>query len=259
MRVHDEASATESPWSSLDAEHVVIAYNTNSEAANKTLKEVEEFNVKATVIQADVSDPQWIAELFDKAVSTFDKAVSTFGKLDIVVSNAGIEHFAHISEITVEDFDKVFPHCHDGGRLIMMSGVGANAKGVNNHAIYSASKASIEAFARSLAVDFGPKKITVNAIAPDGVKTELFWETVRRCVPASRSDDMVASVNLSHSSPRSPLAQLARGWQTVASGTPLDRIGEPEDIDRVVAFLCSEDGGWMNEQISTISGGIQGI
>ncbi|KAL8774610.1 MAG: hypothetical protein Q9203_004112 [Teloschistes exilis] len=232
MRVHDEASATESPWSSLDAEHVVIAYNTNSEAANKTLKEVEEFNVKATVIQADVSDPQWIAELFDKAVSTF-------GKLDIVVSNAGIEHFAHISEITVEDFDKVFPHCHDGGRLIMMSGVGANAKGVNNHAIYSASKASIEAFARSLAVDFGPKKITVNAIAPDGVKTELFWETVRRCVPASRSDDMVAS--------------------TVASGTPLDRIGEPEDIDRVVAFLCSEDGGWMNEQISTISGGIQGI
>lgn len=140
--------------------NIVITYNTNSSAAQKTLKEVEELKVKATVIQADVSNPLQIAELFEKAVSTF-------GKLDIVVSNAGIEHFAHISEVTAEDFDKVFAvntrgqllvakqawkHCNDGGRLIMMSSVGANAKGINNHAIYSASKASIEAFARSLAV-----------------------------------------------------------------------------------------------------------
>ncbi|KAL9575909.1 MAG: hypothetical protein Q9212_007574, partial [Teloschistes hypoglaucus] len=140
--------------------NVVITYNTNSSAAQKTLKEVEELNVKATVIQADVSDPKQIADLFDKAVGTF-------GKLDIVVSNAGIEHFAHISEVTAEDFDKVFAvntrgqllvahqawkHCNDGGRLIMMSSIGANAKGINNHSIYSASKASIEAFARSLAV-----------------------------------------------------------------------------------------------------------
>ncbi|KAI4101270.1 MAG: hypothetical protein L6R37_005012 [Teloschistes peruensis] len=214
-------------------------------------------SVKATVIQADVSDPQQIAELSNKGASTF-------GKLDIVVSNAGIEHFAHISEVTAEDVDKVFAitthgqlliakqawkHCNDGGRLIMVSSVGANAKGINNHAIYSASKASIEAFARSLAVDFGPREITVNAIAPGGVKTDLFWETVRRYVPASMSDDMAAS--------------------TAASGTPLNCIGEPEDIGRVVAFLCREDigrvvaflcredGGWMNGQILTISGALR--
>lgn len=139
---------------------VVINYSRASAPAAAVVKEIEALGSRAVAIAADVSKPAEIATLFEKAIAHF-------GKLDIVVSNSGVESFGHISEITAEEFDRVFSintrgqllvaqqaykHLEKGGRLVMMSSLSAGAKGVRNHSIYSGSKGAVEAFARCLAV-----------------------------------------------------------------------------------------------------------
>ena len=147
---------------------VVINYSRASAPAAAVVKEIEALGSRAIAIAADVSKPAEIATLFEKAVAHF-------GKLDIVVSNSGVESFGHISEVTAEEFDRVFAvntrgqllvntrgqllvaqqaykHLEKGGRLVMLSSISASAKGVANHSIYSGSKGAVEAFARCLAV-----------------------------------------------------------------------------------------------------------
>ena len=138
----------------------MIHYSSNASAAQSVEAEIRSHGGSSIVLQADLSDPSSIGPLFERAVSHF-------GHLDIVVSNAGIECFGHISEITPADFDRVFAlntrgqlfvaqqayrHVVDGGRLVLMGSISAQSRGVKNHAIYQGSKAAIEAFARSLAV-----------------------------------------------------------------------------------------------------------
>ena len=143
---------------------VVICYTSSSAAAEAVVKDIESIGSRAIAIKADVSKPAEIAALCEQAVKHF-------GKLDIVVSNAGVETFGHVSEITPEEFDRVFGvntrgqllvaqqayrHLEEGGRLVMLSSISAQAKGVPNHAVYSGSKAAVEAFARCLAVGMSP-------------------------------------------------------------------------------------------------------
>jgi NAD(P)-dependent dehydrogenase (short-subunit alcohol dehydrogenase family) len=103
--------------------------------------------------------------------------------------------------------------------------------------LYSGSKAAVEAFVRCLAQDIGDKKIRVNCIAPCGVKTDMYAEHARKYIPGSESwsDEKVEEV--------------------ASQFGVLGRIGLPSDISRVVAFLRSEDGTWMNGQVVTIGGG----
>ncbi|KAL2056161.1 hypothetical protein ABVK25_003804 [Lepraria finkii] len=224
---------------------LVINYSKAAEPAEKVVKEIESLGQKAIAIKADVSKPAETAAMFEKAVEHY-------GHLDIVVSNSGVESFGHISEITPEEFDRVFAvntkgqllvaqqaykHLTVGGRLVLLSSISAQAKGVANHAVYSGSKGAVEAFARCLAVDFGPKRISVNAIAPGGIKTDMYVEAARKYIPneASMTDQQVD--------------ELAASW------SPLKRAGVPQDVSRVVAFLCSQDGEWINGQVLTIGGG----
>ncbi|CAF9922674.1 MAG: Elsinochrome reductase 1 [Heterodermia speciosa] len=224
---------------------LVVNYAKSASAAEKVVSEIEALGAKAIAIKGDVSQPQQI-------VALFEQAVEHYGHLDIVVSNSGVESFSHISEITAEEFDRVFAvntrgqllvaqqaykHLTEGGRLVMLSSISASAKGVKNHAIYSGSKNAVEAFARCLAVDFGDKRITVNAIAPGGVKTDMYVEAARKYIPGSEnwSDEKVD--------------EFASSW------SPLRRAAYPEDIARVVAFLCSQDGEWVNGQVLQLSGG----
>jgi len=95
----------------------------------------------------------------------------------------------------------------------------------------------VDAFARCLARDFGEKRITVNAIAPGGIKTDMYAEACRKYIPGYEnwSEEKVD--------------------EFASSGTPLNRPGYVEDVARVVAFLASEDGGWMNGQILATTGG----
>ncbi|KAL9077788.1 MAG: hypothetical protein Q9161_000160 [Pseudevernia consocians] len=205
---------------------VVINYSRASAPAAAVVQEVEALGSQAIAIAADVSKPAEIATLFEKAVAHF-------GKLDIVVSNSGVESFGHISEVTADEFDRVFAvntrgqllvaqqaykHLGEGGRLVMLSSISASAKGVADH-------------------NFGRKGITVNAIAPGGIKTDMYVEAARKYIPneASMTDKEID--------------ELAASW------SPLNRVGLPEDVSRVVAFLCSQDGEWMNGQVLTIGGG----
>ena len=139
---------------------LVINYAKSADAAEKVVGEIKALGAQAIAIKGDVSKPEEI-------VSLFQQAVKHYGKLDIVVSNSGVETFGHISEITPEEFDRVFTintrgqllvaqqaykHLSVGGRLVLLSSISASAKGIKNHAIYSVSKNAVEAFARCLAV-----------------------------------------------------------------------------------------------------------
>lgn len=225
---------------------VVINYSKSADAANNVVKEVLKLGQKAIAIQADVSKP---AEI----VSLFEAAMKHFGKLDIVVSNSGTEVWKHELEVTQEDFDHIFSiNCRGqffvaqqgmkyltrGGRIILMSSIAATHSPVPNHALYSGSKAAVEGFTRSFAIDCGPKGITVNAIAPGGIKTEMFDANAWHYAPGGTPD--------------MPLDLIDKG---IASHCPLQRVGVPKDIGRAVSLLASPESEWINGQIIRLSGG----
>ncbi|KAL9134018.1 MAG: hypothetical protein Q9175_004804 [Cornicularia normoerica] len=202
---------------------VAVNYGNSADAAQSVVEDIEKFGRKAIAVRADCSKPSEIATLFETAVKHFNH-------LDIVVSNAGKEGFKHISEITEEDFDTMFgTNCR--GQLF--------AKRISAHSLYAGSKAAVESFARQLANDFGDKKITVNAIAPGGTKTGMLGPVARKYIPNGKGDDMSDE----------ELEQAAAGL------SPMNRLGEPQDVAYVVAFLASEAGRWMNGQTLTIGGG----
>ena len=192
-------------------------------------------------IQADVSDVAEIGRLFEESVKWK-------GKVDIVCSNSGMESFEHVGDVTPERFDAVFglnlraqffvgqaayKYCTPGGRLVLMSSIAAGLITVGDHALYSGSKAAINGITKSFAQDFGRKGITVNAIAPGGVKSDMFEQVAWRYLPGGE-----------------------KGWGRervegmMAGGCPLGRCAVPEDVARVVAFLVGEDGGWVNGMFS---------
>jgi len=161
---------------------VVINYAKSADRAQEVVKEIVKLGTKAVAIKADVSKPE---EIF----SMFEQAVQHFGKLDIVISNSGTEVWSKEEDVTPADFDYIFnincrgqffvaqqglKYLGQGGRIILMSSIAAQMTGIPNHALYAGSKAAIEGFTRSFAVDCGEKGITVNAIAPGGIKTEMF-------------------------------------------------------------------------------------
>lgn len=216
---------------------IVVNYNSSASAAKAVVEEIEKLGSRAVAIKADVSS-------FPDIVQLFNEAHEYFGKIDIVVSNSGVEHFETIEKVTPEQFDHIFSintrgqffvaqqgykHISPGGRIVMMSSISASIRGLPDHAIYSASKAAVEAMVRSLPSDFSPKRVTVNAVAPGGIESDMAQENGWRYIPngsPSMSLDVVAAA--------------------LAENCPLKRFGVPQDVARVVAFLVSEEGGWIN-------------
>jgi len=117
-----------------------------------------------------------------------------------------------------------------------MSSITAQAKCIARHAVYAGSKGAVETFVRCMAVDFGDKKITVNAVAPGGIKTDMYHAVCREYIPggAKLTDEGVD--------------EYACTW------SPLHRVGLPIDIARVVCFLASQDGEWVNGKVIGIDG-----
>ncbi|KAN0090390.1 1,3,8-naphthalenetriol reductase-like protein [Hyaloscypha variabilis] len=225
---------------------VVINYAASSKPAQEAVKEIESTGSKGIAIQGDMTKVADIRRVFKEAIDHF-------GRLDIVMSNSGTESFKKEEDVTEEDYDKVFAlntraqffvaqealkTLENGGRIILMSSVAATMSGVPNHALYAGSKAAVEGFVRSFSVDCGPKSITVNGIAPGGVKTDMFDENSWHYAPGGYKG--------------MPLDKIEAG---LASICPLKRVAVPQDIGRVVAFLASEEGEWINGQIIKLSGG----
>ncbi|KAI0483286.1 short chain dehydrogenase [Xylariaceae sp. FL0804] len=223
---------------------VIVNYANSSSSAEEVVAAIKKGGSDAVAIKANVSDVAQIVRLFDEASKAF-------GKLDVVCSNSGVVSFGHVKDVTPEEFDRVFAintrgqffvareaykHLERGGRLVLMGSITGQAKGVPKHAVYSGSKGTIETFVRCMAIDFGDKQITVNAVAPGGIKTDMYHQVCREYIPdgETKTDEEVD--------------EYACTW------SPLNRVGLPIDIARVVCFLASNDGGWINGKVIGIDG-----
>ncbi|CAP65334.1 uncharacterized protein PODANS_6_8450 [Podospora anserina S mat+] len=224
---------------------VVVNYNKSAAEAKILGKQInKDYDVTTYAVQADVSKPEEVAQLFEKTVKVL-------GRVDIVVSNAGVEHFGNLAAVQSEEIDHVFDvnvkgqffvaqqaekYMEERGRLILTSSVSA-VMGVPHHTIYAASKAAVTGMTKCLAWDFGKKNITVNCIAAGGVKSDMYDKNAKEYM--KDGDELsVAEID-------------AR----ISSWSPLGRVGMPEDIAGVVALLASDEAGWITGQTLHVSGG----
>jgi 3-oxoacyl-[acyl-carrier protein] reductase len=216
-----------------DGFSVVVHYGGNAAKAEEVVKGIEHAGGKAIAVGADISKVIEVQQLFEKAKATF-------GDLTVVVNSAGIMTLAPIVKGDVDAFDKIIAtnlrgsylimseaanHVVDGGRIIVFSS-SVLGKNFPSYGAYIASKAGVEGLTRVLANELGQRKITVNAVAPGPVATELFLK--------GKSEELIAEI---------------------AKMGPLGRIGEVDDIVGVVAFLVGRAGGWVNGQIIRVNGG----
>ena len=218
---------------------VVVNYANSSEGADEVVSEIKKLGSDAVAIKANVAK-------VSETIRLFDEAVQHFGKLDICCSNSGVVSFGHMKDVTEEEFDRVFnintrgqffvareayKHLEVGGRIILMSSITSQAKGVPKHAVYSGSKGAIETFTRCMAIDAGDKKITVNCVAPGGIKTDMYHAVCKEYIPGGDQMD------------NDQVDEYAATW------SPHNRVGQPTDVARVVAFLASKDGEWINGKV----------
>lgn len=224
--------------------NIVVNYANAEEAANAVVKEIEQLGVKAIAIKANVADVK-------QTIKLFEEAKKAMGKIDICCSNSGVVSFGHFQDVTEEEFDRVFQintrgqffvareaykHMEVGGRIILMGSITGQAKGVPKHTVYSGSKGAIETFTRCMAIDAGEKKITVNCVAPGGIKTDMYHAVCKEYIPGG--DKMN----------NDEVDVYAATW------SPHNRVGQPIDVARVVAFLASQDGEWINGKVLGIDG-----
>ncbi|KAF2266211.1 NAD(P)-binding protein [Lojkania enalia] len=225
---------------------VAVNYANSADAANEVVKEIKAMKsgADAVAIQANVANTKETAKLMDEVIAHF-------GKLDICCSNSGVVSFGHFKDVDEEEYDRVmtintrgqffvakeaYKRMEVGGRIILMGSITGQAKGVPKHAVYSGSKGAIETFTRCMAIDAGEKKVTVNCVAPGGIKTDMYHAVCREYIPGGDklNNDQVD--------------EYAATW------SPMNRVGQPIDIARVVAFLASQDGEWVNGKVIGIDG-----
>jgi len=218
---------------SRDGFSVVVSYAGNAAKAEEAVAEITAAGGRGIAVRADVANATDVDRLFKEAVDTF-------GTIDVVVNCAGIMPLRPIAGGDLEVFDKVIAtnlrgafvvlgqaarQVSPGGRIIAFStSVIANA--FPTYGPYIASKAGVEGLVHVLANELRGRNITVNAVVPGPVATELFL--------SGKTD-----------------AQI----EQMSKLPPLERLGQPEDIASVVSFLAGPDGGWVNGQILRANGG----
>lgn len=219
-----------------DGAGVVVGYRTEETAAEEVVAAIREHGPQAVAVKVDVSKTEDVRKLFNTGIDIF-------GALDILVNNAGlaIPHRPPIADVTDEEYDRLFAvntrgtfmamreaarRLADGGRVINLAST-VNAMALPGYSVYAGTKAAVEMFTKIFAKELEGKGITVNAVAPGPVETELFNE-----------------------------GKTEADKQRMAEMCPLKRLGQPQDIARVVAFLAGPEGGWINGQILMANGGI---
>lgn len=216
-----------------DGYAVVVNYAGNAAAAAQTVADIESTGGRAIAVQADVADAGQVAALFDETLRRF-------GRLDAVIHSAGVMPMAPIVPASLATFDQaidtnlrgaflVLAHAAEkvgaGGRIVALS-TSVIAKSFPNYGPYIAAKAGVEGLVHVLANELRGRAITVNAVAPGPVGTELFFK--------GKTQEQI---------------------DHVAKVAPLERLGTPEDIANAVSFLAGPDGGWINSQVLRANGG----
>ncbi|MBY5915687.1 SDR family oxidoreductase [Rhizobium leguminosarum] len=213
---------------------VVINYSGNAAPAEELVQEIEQAGGKALTAKADVSDAEAVRRMFDAAEAAF-------GGVDVLINNAGIMMLSSLAEADDANFDRQIgvnlkgtfntlreaaKRLRDGGRVVNFSTSVVGLK-LETYGVYAATKAAVETLTAIMAKEMRGRNITVNAIAPGPVATDLFLN--------GKSDELIARM---------------------AKMNPLERLGTPEDIAAAVAFLAGPDGGWINGQTLRANGGV---
>src|SRR5437667_589746 len=221
-----------------EGESVIVNYSSSKQDAERVVAEISARGGRAIAVQGDVSKPTDIERLFSEAKTSFDR-------LDILVNNAGTYEFAPLELVTEQHFHKHFDlnvlglllatkeavkHMGpEGGSVINVSSAASSMR-MPNSAVYTASKAAVEAITGVLAKELGPRKIRVNAISPGMIETE-----------GSRAGGFVGS----------------DFQKTVEAQAPLGRMGQPDDIAPTAVYLASSDSKYMTGETLLVSGGLR--
>jgi 3-oxoacyl-[acyl-carrier protein] reductase len=215
--------------------NLILNYNSSIDAVKEVISEIEAAGAKAVAVQGDVSK-------FEEAEKIIKAAVENFGSLDILVNNAGITKDGLLLRMKEEDFDRVISvnlkgtfNCtkhasavmlkQKSGKIINISSV-VGVTGNAGQANYAAAKAGIIGFTKSAAKEFGTRGITVNAVAPGFIQTDM-------------TDVLSDKVK-----------------EGIINNIPLKALGKPEDIANAVCFLASDEASYITGQVLNVDGGM---
>jgi NAD(P)-dependent dehydrogenase (short-subunit alcohol dehydrogenase family) len=220
---------------------VIVTYHSKKTEAEAVIAEVEKLGARAVAVQLDVGDsrsfPGFVAQVRALLQSVWQR-----DRFDFLVNNAGVGAHVGFAETSTVQFDELMnvhfkgtffltqallPLIADGGRIVNLS-TGLTRITLPGYAAYAAMKGAIEVLSRYMAKELGPRRITVNVIAPGAIETDFGGGAVR--------DN--AELN-----------------SFIASQTALGRVGLPDDIGSAIAALLSDDGRWINAQRIEVSGG----
>jgi 3-oxoacyl-[acyl-carrier protein] reductase len=217
---------------------VVVNYASSKSGADAVVAEITSAGGKAVAVHGSVAKEAEVKRLFVEAHEAY-------GRLDILVNNAGVYQFGALEEVTVAEFHrqfdtnvlgpilatreavKLFPA--EGGSIINISSI-ASEKGLPGATIYGATKGALDQVTRTHAIELAPRKIRVNTIAPGGVETE-----------GTHTAGIIGSDMEAH----------------MIAGTPLGRLGLPDDVADVAVFLASDASRWITGDRIRVAGGFR--
>jgi NAD(P)-dependent dehydrogenase (short-subunit alcohol dehydrogenase family) len=222
--------------------NVILTYNSKKDEALAVVAEIEKTGQKAAALQLNTADNKSFDAFFTAVSATLKDTFNT-SHFDFLINNAGIGINASFADTTEDQFDtlmnihfkgvffitqKALPLINDGGRIINLS-TGLARFTMPGYGAYAAMKGAIETLTRYQAKELGARGIAVNVVAPGAIETDFGGGVVR---DNSHINDHIAGI------------------------TALGRVGLPNDIGGVVAFLCTEDAKWINAQRIEVSGGM---
>lgn len=221
---------------------VIITYKNSKEEADAVVKEIQSMGRKAIAFQLDTTDTKSF-DAFVQNVTAHLKENTGSPNIDFLINNAGTALYSPIMETTEEKMDEMFnihfkgvfflsqkllPLMNEGGGIINISS-GLARFALPGSSVYGSMKSAVEMLTKYMAKELGPRKIKANVVAPGAIETDFGGGR-------TRDDKQVNAM--------------------IASATALGRVGLPDDIGGVVAFLCTEDAGWINAQRIEASGGM---
>ncbi len=221
---------------------VILTYNSNKAEADKVVAEIQALGQKAAAYQLNVSDLSSFEAFVEKATSHLKENTGS-SNFDFLVNNAGFIHHGSLAELSEQLFDemlmvhfkgpyfltqKLLPFINENGGIVNISS-GLTRFANPGYGTYAAMKGAMEKYTLYLAKELGGRKIRANIVAPGAIETDIQGGVVRDNPEVNKM---------------------------IASHTALGRVGLPEDIGSVVAFLCTDDARWVNAQRIEVSGGM---
>lgn len=220
---------------------IIFTYHTNKQEADNVINEIKALGRSAVALSLDTRNITSFDNFVDE-VTRYLKQERNTASFDFLINNAGTALYAPITEVTEEQMDNIFnihykgvffltqkllPYINDGGAIINLSS-GLTRITMPGSSVYAAMKSAVEAHTRYLAIELGDRKIRANVVAPGAIETDFGGGRVRDNQDVNKQ---------------------------IAAVTALGRVGLPDDIGGVVAFLCTDEAYWINGQRIEISGG----